>query len=137
MIGKAKGEALTEDGVTENRLKKNIQDEKRRGAGRMGFSVGSRKRGWKSTTLTIWSLAAEHSQLSLSPIQATTAKPTCSGRNRCPSQWIKVIYSWADHSVYFCLFSMFPKQLPWQAGPWSAYDFFFFNALKYKHLSLC
>lgn len=57
---------MTEDGVAENGLKKNIQDEKRRGAGRMGFSVGSRKRGWKSTTLTIWSLAAEHSQLSLS-----------------------------------------------------------------------
>lgn len=32
----------------------------------MGFSVGSRKRQWKSTMLTIWFLAAEHSQLSLS-----------------------------------------------------------------------
>ena len=66
MIGKAKGEDLIEDGVAENWLKKNIQDEKRREAGRTGFSVGSRKTGWKSTTLTIWSLAAEHSQLSLS-----------------------------------------------------------------------
>lgn len=30
----------------------------------MGFSVGSRKREWKSTMLTTWFLAAEHSQLS-------------------------------------------------------------------------
>lgn len=99
----------------------------RRGAGRMGFSAGSSKREWKSAVFTVWFLAAEHSQLSLS-----YSSSVCSGRSCCISYWMKVIYSCVDHSFYFC-FLCFLNDYLWRWGL-GLLMIFFLSVLNFKHL---
>lgn len=79
--------------MLKNGLKKNIQDEKRRGAVGWGLSVRQEREDVEinnvnnmvfgsRTQPAVFSNSSHHRSFHLQ------------WRNRCPSQWIKVIYSW-------------------------------------------